>query len=165
MATKRSKLLTKFFALLDRVEETQDTQAALELCQMFINKEVSAPKPIKDGELRYFPKSKLRNKCCVCGKYYEKDAPCFARDGKGWHEGCASAEDKQSPYYLKCKENALDKPTNSEHNVVVSVSKPVPTATVRVSATKDNKTIVIENLQEPDGDDLFYDAPNNPYDN
>lgn len=100
---KRNKMITKFFALLDKVEDENDKDAALEICQMFISKQLATPKCIQDGVLRYFPHSKRKNKCCRCEKYYLAGEPCFAQDGKGWHESCANLTELQSPYYLKCK--------------------------------------------------------------
>ena len=102
---KRNKMITKFFALLDRVDDEKDVQAAFELCQLFISKQLATPKAIVDGELRFFAHSKRKNKCCRCGKYYLAGAPCFALDGKGWHEDCANVEEKQFPYYVACKKN------------------------------------------------------------
>jgi hypothetical protein len=103
--SKRDKMITKFFALLDEVEETGNPQAAIQLCQLFIDKKLATPKSIVDNELRFYTHSKKKVKCDRCQVYYMAGDPCFAMNGKGWHEKCATEEEKKFPYYLKCKSN------------------------------------------------------------
>jgi len=105
----KNKALNAFHHYIDQVRDHKDTDAALKLCQLFIDKKLSTPKAIVVDELNFWAGSKFDKKCIKCGEWYRAGEPCFVMNKKGWHEDCGTEEDKKSAIYLSVKDKAKQK--------------------------------------------------------
>lgn len=98
--TKKSEIMIKYEYWMLEWKQTNDPKAAIEIIKMIENNSLGV-KVKFDGELKFIAKSGFRNKCIICGTYYEKGDSCFLMDSKGWHVECGSQQDKQNPFYQK----------------------------------------------------------------
>lgn len=107
MKNQKNKNETEYNFYFDKWEEDQSPAWAMKIVEMIRDKKIQIKAIHLTDALGYKPHSRYKKKCCKCNLYYLAGAPCFYRGNDGWHEECATEEDKQLPYYLKCKENEL----------------------------------------------------------
>lgn len=105
MKNQKDKNETEYNFYFDQWEQSHDPEFAIKIMQMIQDKKLQVKAMHQTDSLGYKPHSQWKMKCCKCGKYYLAGAPCFYQGKLGWHEECASEQDKQLPYYIKCKEN------------------------------------------------------------
>lgn len=103
MKKKNETMLTYEFYMM-QWKKNKDPNDAVKIVELLENNLLGVS--IKfDGELKFVEKSRFKNKCVCCGKYYASGQPCFLKDGKGWHVECGSETDKQNTFYLKWLES------------------------------------------------------------
>lgn len=111
----KDKLMTEAKYLVNKYDDTRDPTYAVELMKLILSKKIVL-KTGYDGEVKFYPISKVKCKCQGCGTYYlSKEPNVFVLDGKGWHERCAPREYLQLPYYktVKAQQEKEQVPTQS----------------------------------------------------
>jgi|ERR1039457_2348379 hypothetical protein len=90
-----------FEFFLSQFERTEDPKWAIDIVQMISDKKISLRfrEEIDPTQLKFIPNSNYANKCIICNERYEKGSSCFIRNSQGWHEACATEQDKELPYY------------------------------------------------------------------
>lgn len=82
--------------------EEGDLKAAETFAKMFLDNKLKFQTK-HDDEIRFCGASRYKSKCVRCQTYYHPGEPIFYQNSKGWHERCASDQDRTLEFYTSWK--------------------------------------------------------------